>query len=164
MTTREYCLRKKRRGGDFMKRIVVVLFCISLCLTLAGTANVAIGQDCEVRVIRDTLPKSHFWGLPVLIRIETSGIEDLNFLTRVKFNCDADGEGLLNSITPTGKIIAPNFGASIDMIWQTVIIWPALLTGNARDDSEMCTVTVDGCDSADEVELNILSLSVPLNE
>lgn len=146
-----------------MKRIIVFLFCISLCLTLTGTVNNALGQDCDVRVIRDTLSKSHFLALPALIRIETSGFEDLNLLTRVTFDCDADGT-LLNSITSTGKIIIPSFGTSIEVIWQTAIIWPALLTGNFGEESETCTVTVAGCDETDDFELDILSLTIPLEE
>ena len=150
-----------------MKKIILVIVCFVFCLTLAGIPNPATGQECTVRVIRDTIPKSHFLALPALIRIETTGIENLNFLTRVNFDCEADGEGLLNSITTTGKVIPPNFGRTAKIIWQTAIIWPAILTGNAREESETCTVTVDGCDEVDDdndFELNILSLTIPLEE
>ena len=147
-----------------MKKLIIVIFCLSFCLTLAGTPTIVIGQDCFVRVIRDTIPKSHFLVLPALIRIETAGIEPVNFLTRVNFTCEADGDGLLNSITTTGKVIPPNFGATAKIIWQTAVIWPAILTGNAREESETCTVTVEGCDDTDDFELNILSLTIPLDE
>ena len=147
-----------------MKKLIVMVLCLGFCLTLAGIPNLAIGQDCFVRVIGDTVPKSHFLALPVLIRIETIGIEPVNFLTEVDFDCEADGGGLLNSITTTGKVVAPNFGRTAKVIWQTAIIWPAILTGNARAESETCTVTVEGCDETDDFELNILSLTVPLEE
>ena len=147
-----------------MKKLIAVLFCVCLCSTLAGTATVAIGQECNIDVLRDTLPKSHFFALPVLMRIETFGMENVNFLTKVDFDCEADGDGLFNSITTTGKIVPPNFGTNTVMIWQTAIIWPAILTGNASEESETCTVTVEGCDATDDVELNILSITIPLDE
>ena len=147
-----------------MKKFIVVFLCFGFCLTLAGIPDVAIGQECAVRVIRDTIPKSHFLVLPALIRIETAGIEPVNFLTRVDFDCEADGDGLFNSITTTGKVVPPNFGRTAKVIWQTAIIWPAILTGNAREESETCTVTVEGCDDTDDFELNILSLTIPLEE
>ena len=147
-----------------MKKFMVVFLCFGFCLTLAGIPDVAIGQDCSVRVIRDTIAKSHFLVLPALIRIETTGIEPLNLFTRVDFNCEADGDGLFNSISTTGKVIPPNFGRTARVIWQTAIIWPAILTGNAREESETCTVTVEGCDDSDDFELNILSLTIPLEE
>ena len=147
-----------------MKKLIIVIFCLSFCLTLAGTPTIAIGQECSVRVIRDTIPKSHFLVLPAFIRIETTGIEPVNFLTRVDFNCEADGDGLFNSITTTGRVIPPNFGTTAKIIWQTAIIWPAILTGNAREESESCTVTVEGCDDTDDFELNILSFTIPLDE
>ena len=147
-----------------MKKIILGILCFGFCLTLVGTPNLAIGQECTVRVIRDPIPKSHFFVLPALIRIETTGIETVNFLTRVDFNCEADGDGLLNSITTTGKVVPPNFGRTAKVIWQTALIWPAVLTGNAREESETCTVTVEGCDDTDNFELNILSLTIPLEE
>ena len=147
-----------------MKKIIIVVLCCGFCLTLAGTPNPARGQECTVRVIRDTIPKSHFLVLPALIRIETTGIETVNFLTRVDFDCEADGDGLFNSITTTGKVVPPNFGITAKIIWQTAIIWPAILTGNAREESETCTVTVEGCDDTGDFELNILSLTIPLEE
>jgi len=147
-----------------MKKLIIVIFCLSFCFTLAGTPTIAIGQECSVRVIRDTIPKSHFLVLPAFIRIETTGIEPVNFLTRVDFNCEADGDGLLNSITTTGRVVPQNFGKTAKVIWQTAIIWPAILTGNASEESETCTVTVEGCDDTDDFELNILSFTIPLDE
>ena len=147
-----------------MKKLIVVILCFGFCLTLAETPNLAIGQECTVRVIRDTIAKSHFLVLPALIRIETTGIDPLNLFTRVDFSCEADGDGLFNSISTTGKVIPPNFGRTAKVIWQTALIWPAVLTGNAREESETCTVTVEGCDDTDDFELNILSLTIPLEE
>ena len=147
-----------------MKKLILVILCFGFCFTLVGTPNLATGQECNVTVIRNTIPKSHFLVLPTLIRIETTGIETVNFLTRVDFRCEADGNGLFNSITTTGKVVPPNFGKTAEIIWQTAIIWPAILTGNAREESETCTVTVEGCDDTDDFELNILSLTIPLEE
>jgi hypothetical protein len=147
-----------------MKKVILVMLCFGFCLTLAGTPDVAMGQECAVRVIRDTIPKSHFLVLPAVIRIETIGIETVNLFTRVDFDCEADGDGLFNSISTTGKVVPPNFGRTAKVIWQTAIIWPAILTGNAREESETCTVTVEGCGDSDDFELNILSLTIPLEE
>jgi hypothetical protein len=147
-----------------MKKLIVIFLCFGFCLTLAGIPNPAIGQDCSVRVIRETIAKSHFFVLPAVIRIETTGIDPLNFFTGVDFDCEADGDGLFNSISTTGKLVPPNFGRTAKVIWQTAIIWPAILTGNAREESETCTVSVEGCDDTDDFELNILSLTIPLEE
>ena len=150
-----------------MKRIIVIMFCISLCLTLTGAVNLAIGQDCDIDVLRDDFPKSHWIPLyPVLIRIEVTGDfrSGLNLFSKIDIDCDSDDNGLFPAILQTGKIIIPSLGTNTTVIWQTALIWPALLTGNFGEENETCTVTVAGCDETDDFELDILSLSVPLDE
>ncbi len=123
-------------------------------------------SDCVIDVIRDSFPKSHWLAFyPVLIRIETAGIEDLNFLTPVSIKCAADGNGLVPSILQTGKVVAPNFGTNTTVIWQAALIWPAFLTRNMNEESEICAVTVGDCQATDTFELKLLSIfGIPLSE
>ena len=141
-----------------MKRIIAVLFCISLCLTLQGITTVAIGQECSVSVAKDSMQKSHWTALPALIRIQTSNFE-ISQRTRVTFTSDAGG-GLFQSVIPLVKLVNQNVG----IINQFAIIMPAILTGNFDADSETITVSVEGCDDTDQFELEILSFTVPLSE
>ena len=149
---------KKKKGGDFMKKIIAVLFCISLCLTLQGTATFAFGQECAVSISRDTMPKSHWTALPALIRIQTGGF-DISQRTKVTFTSDAEG-GIFQSVIPLVKLVNQNVG----IINQFAIIMPAILTGNFGAETETITVSVEGCENNAQFELNILSLSIPLSE
>jgi hypothetical protein len=123
-------------------------------------------SDCAIDVIRDSFPKSHWLAFyPVLIRIETAGIENLNFLTPISIKCGADENGLVPSILQTGKVVAPNLGTNTTVIWQTALIWPAFLTRNMGEESEICAVTVGDCQSADTFELQLLSVGgIPLSK
>ena len=123
-------------------------------------------SDCVIDVIRDSFPKSHWIAFyPVLIRIETAGIDDLNFLTPVNIKCGADENDLVPSILKTGKVLAPNFGTNTRVIWQTALIWPAFLTGNMKEESEICAVTVGDCQATDTFDLELLSIfGIPLDE
>ena len=123
--------------------------------------------DCVIDVLRDSLPKSHWFVIyPVAFRIETTGIEDLGPLTPVTIACDADGDGALSkSVLKTGKWIQPNFGTNTTVIWQTALIWPAWWTQSMGLESETCTVTVGDCPATDTFELNYLSvLGIPLSQ
>ena len=143
-----------------MKRSIAVLFCISLCLALQGSATVAIGQQevCAVNVLNDSLPKSHWTPLPALIRIQTFDFPILQ-RTRVTFTSDASG-GVFQSVIPLVKLVNQNSG----IINQFAIIMPAILTGNFAADTEIITVSVGSCENTAQFELNILSLSIPLSE
>jgi hypothetical protein len=118
---------------------------------------------CVIDVLRESLPKSHWTPLPALFRIEIIGIEGLNLLTPVTIDCAADD--FFPSITKTGKIIQPNFGTNTTVIWQTGIIWPAILTQSLDLQSETCTVTVGDCQATDTFELDYLSfIGIPLSK
>ena len=120
---------------------------------------------CQIDVLTDSLPKSHWVILPTLLRIETFGIDPLNMRTPVTIECDADGMGAFPSITQTGKIVIPSFGTNTTVIWQTGIIWPAFLTGSQGRQVETCTVTVGDCPATDTFELNYLTLiGIPVSE
>ena len=151
-----------------MKRIISVLFCISLCLMLTGTVDVVLGQDCGIDVLRDEFSKSHWLILyPVLIRIETFGFDQLNFATPVTIECESDGDGLfgVDAILKTGKTVVPNLGTNTTMIWQSALIWPAAITQSLEWESETCTVTVGDCAATDTFELEYLSIfGIPLSE
>ena len=123
-------------------------------------------SDCVVDVIRNSFFKSHWIALyPVLIRIETAGIDDLNFLTPVTIKCGADDNGLVPSILRTGKVVIPDFGTNTTVIWQTALIWPAFLTRNMNEESEICAVTIGDCQATDTFELELLSIfGIPLSE
>jgi hypothetical protein len=123
-------------------------------------------SECVVDVIRDSFPKSHWLAFyPVLIRIETAGIEDLNFLTPISIKCGADENGLVPSILQTGKVVAPNLGTNTTVIWQTALIWPAFLTRNLGEESEICAVTVGDCQSTDTFDLQLLRVGgIPLGK
>ena len=49
--------------------------------------------ECSVDVVADSLPKSNWFILPLVLRIEVGGVDDLNFTTPVTIACDADGGG-----------------------------------------------------------------------
>ena len=121
---------------------------------------------CGIDVLREDFPKSNWIVLyPVLIRIETFGFDELNFVTPVKIECEGDTNGLFPSILKTGKTVLPNLGTNTTMIWQTALIWPAIVTGNFGDESETCTVTVGDCPTTDTFELDILSIfGIPLSQ
>ena len=114
--------------------------------------------ECAIDVLVDSLPKSNWFALPLVFRIETIGIDPLTILTPVTIACDADGGGLfgLSSILQTGKIIQPNFGTNTTVIWQTVIVWPSWITQSGGRGSETCTVTVGECAATDTFELSYL--------
>mgnify|MGYP003573554383 FL=1 len=114
-------------------------------------------DECLIDVLREDFPKSNWTPLyPVLIRIEVIGDfrDDLNLFSKININCDSDDNGLFPAILQTGKVIVPNLGTNTTMIWQTALIWPALLTGNFGEESETCTVQVAGCDATDTFELD----------
>jgi hypothetical protein len=113
---------------------------------------------CAIDVLRDSLPKSNWFVLPLAIRIETTGIDPINFTTPVTIACDADGMGLagLSSILPFGKFIVPSFGTNTTVIIQNVLIWPVWVTQSGGMESETCTVTVGDCAATDTFELNYL--------
>jgi hypothetical protein len=122
------------------------------------------GAECQIDVLRDSLPKSHWFFIPVLLRIETIGIEDLNARTSVAVECDGDGP-YFPSLLKTGKVVIPPLGTNTTVIWQTGIVLPALLTQSLELDSETCTVTVGDCAATDTFELNYLSLgAIPLSQ
>ena len=122
------------------------------------------GTECIINVIRDSLPKSHWVFIPVLLRIETFGIEDLNARTSVTVECDADGP-YFPSLLKTGKVVIPPLGTNTTVIWQTGIVLPAILTQSLELDSETCTVTVGDCATTDTFELDYLSLGpIPLSQ
>ena len=123
-------------------------------------------SDCVINVIRDSFPKSRWLAFyPVPIRIETEGIDDLNFLTPINIKCGADEDGLVPSILKTGKVVVPNFGTDTTVIWQTALIWPAFLTRNMNEESETCAVTVGDCQATDTFELELLNIfGIPLSE
>ena len=143
-----------------MKRISAVLFFVTLCLALQGSATVAIGQQevCAVNVINDSLPKSHWTPLPALIRIQTFDFP-ITQRTRVLFTTDGVG-GIFQSVIPLIKLVNQNSG----IINQFAIIMPAILTGNFDADSEIVSVVVEGCEDIALLQLNILSFTVPLSE
>ena len=124
--------------------------------------------ECLIDVLREDFPKSNWTPLyPVLIRIEVAGAfrDDLNFFSKIDINCESDDNGLFPAILKTGKVVVPSLGTNTTMIWQTALIWPALLTGNFGEESETCTVQVAGCDATDTFELDILSIGgIPLGE
>jgi len=122
------------------------------------------GTDCRIDVLKDSVPKSHWFFTPVLLRIETFGIENLNFRTSVTVECDGDGP-YFPSILKTGKVVIPPLGTNTTVIWQTGIVLPAILTQSLERDSETCTVTVGDCADTDTFELDYLSFgSIPLGE
>jgi hypothetical protein len=123
-------------------------------------------SDCAIDVIRDSFPKSHWLAFyPVVIRIETAGIDDLNSLTPINIKCGADENGIIPSIWRTGKVVVPNFGTNTTVIWQTALVWPAFLTRNMGEESEICAVTVGDCQSTDTFELQLLSIGgIPLGK
>jgi hypothetical protein len=121
---------------------------------------------CLIDVLRDSIPKSHWYAIPAVFRIETIGIENLNFFTPVTIECDADGDTLLSkSVLKLGKVVLPNFGTNTTVILQAGLIWPAWWTQSLALDSETCTVTVGSCGATDTFELDYLSLgAIPLSE
>ena len=114
--------------------------------------------ECVIDVLRDSLPKSNWFALPLVFRIETIGIDPLNILTPVTIECNADGGGLfgLSSVLQTGKVIQPPLGTNTTVIWQTVIVWPTWITQSGGRESETCTVTVGECAATDTFELSYL--------
>jgi hypothetical protein len=135
-----------------------------------GSATLTCGEvtppvECQIDVIRDSLPKSHWFAIPIAFRIETLNV-DPTLLTPVNIVCDSDGEGFLSkAILKTGKVVFPNFGTNTKVLLQTGIILPAWWTQSFDLDSETCTVTVGDCDATDTFELNYLSLGgIPLSE
>jgi len=143
-----------------MKRIIAVLFCVSLCLALQGTSTVAFGliDVCAVNVINDSMPKSHWTPLPAVIRIQTLAFP-ISQRTKVTFLSIGPG-GLFPSVIPLVKLVNQNSG----IINQFAIIMPAIVTGNFGDESETITVAVEGCPDPGLLELNILSVTIPLSE
>ena len=141
-----------------MKKVIVVIFCISLCLALEGITTMTIGQECSVIVVKDSVQKSHWTALPALIRIQTSNFE-ISQRTRDTFTSDAGG-GLFQSVIPLVKLVNQNVG----IINQFAIIMPAILTGNFEAESETITVSVEGCADTDQFELEIMRLSLPRSE
>ena len=142
-----------------MKKLIAMFFCACFCLTLPNITPVAIGQDCSVDVLTDSLPKSNWFVLPGLLRIDARGFEirDL-LLTPVTIECDADEQGLFNlaSVLKTGKVVQPIFGSDSAIIWQTVIVWPTWITQTGGGENETCTVTVEDCEDTGTFELNYL--------
>ena len=141
-----------------MKRIIAVLFYISLYLALQGSTNLALGQLCSVNVVKDSFIKSHWVARPALIRIQTADF-DITQRTQVTFTSDAAG-GIFQSVIPLVKLV----GRDVGIINQFVIIMPAIVTGNFDANTETITVSVEGCDDTDQFELTIMNLSIPLSE
>jgi hypothetical protein len=114
--------------------------------------------ECAVDVLVDSLPKSNWFVLPLVFRIETIGIDPLTILTPVTIECDADGGGPLGlgSVLQTGKVVLPNFGTNTTVIVQTVLVWPSWITQSGGREVETCTVTVDDCPATDTFDLNYL--------
>ncbi len=119
---------------------------------------------CLIDVLGDSYPKSHWIPIPMIIRIETIGIDPLNLRTPVTVECAADGP-YFPSLLKTGKVVIPPLGTNTTVIWQTGIVLPAILTQSLELDSETCTVTVGDCAATDTFELNYLSFgSIPLSQ
>ena len=140
-----------------MKKIIAVLFCISLCLTIQGSTTVALGQLCSVDVVKDSFKKSHWVARPALIRIQTADFA-IGQRTQVTFTSDAAG-GIFQSVIPLAKLV----GRDVGIINQFVIIMPAIVTGNFDANTETITVSVEGCDDTDQFELTIMNLNIPLS-
>ena len=143
----------KKEGGDFMKRIITILFCISLCLLFGGITTVAIAQECEVELMKDTMLKARWLPRPALMRIDTAFL-DVSQETEVKYTSDNAPEDPFPSIIPLGKMVNRRAGR----INQLVIIMPAIATGNFNDLEETVTVEVEGCENTCCCNLNILGL------
>ena len=120
--------------------------------------------ECAIDVLSESIPKSHWYALPGVFRIETIGIDPLTALTPVSIVCDADGDSpLFKSVLKTGKFIQPNFGTNTTVIWQSALIWPAWWTQSFGLESETCTVTVGDCPATDTFELEYRSaFGIPL--
>ena len=78
-----------------MKRIIAVLFCISLYLALQGTTTLALGQLCSVNVVNDSFKKSYWVARPALIRIQTT---DFDIAQRTQVNFDANTERITAAV------------------------------------------------------------------
>ena len=140
----------KKVGGDFMKRIITILFCFALCLIFGGITTLAVAQDCEVALMNDTMLKARWLPRPALMRIDTAFF-DVNQETEVKYTSDCS-EDPFPSIIPLGKLVNRRTG----MINQLVIIMPAIATGNFNDLEETVTVEVEGCEKTCCCNLSIL--------
>jgi hypothetical protein len=144
----------KKVGGDFMKRIITILFCIALCLVFGGITTLAVAQDCRVGLINDTMIKSRWLPRPALMKIDTAFFEDpISQETVVKYTSDCS-EDPFPSIIPLGKLVNRRTGR----INQLVIIMPAISTGNFYDLEETVTVKVEGCENTCCCNLSILGV------
>jgi len=131
----------KKEGGDFMKRIITILFFTVLCLIFGGITTLAVAQDCRVNLINDTMIKPLWLPRPALMRIDTANFE-ISQATEVEYWSDCP-EYPFKSIIPLGKLVNRLNG----MINQLVIIMPAIATGNFYDLEETVTVKVEGCEN-----------------
>ena len=141
-----------------MKRVITILFCISLCFAFADMTSMAIAQDsCEVSLLKDTMLKSRWVPRPALMRIKTAHIA-IGQDTQVTYTSDDASEEPFKSIIPLAKMVNKVNG----MINQLVIIMPASLTGNIDGLTETVTVAVDGCEQTCCCNLEIRGLrSIP---
>ena len=140
----------KKEGGDFMKRIITILFCLALCFILGSITTVAVAQECKVNLVRGDMLKSRWVPRPALMRIQTDGFE-ISQGTHVTYISDC-AEEPFSSIIPLGKLVNRRTG----MINQLVIIMPAIATGNFNDLEETVTVEVEGCENTCCCNLSIL--------
>ena len=136
-----------------MKRVITLFFCISLCLTFAGMAPVAIGAECEVSLLNDTMLKSRWVPRPALMRIKTAHLA-IGQDTQVTYTSDDASEEPFKSVIPLAKMVNRVTG----MINQLVIIMPAIATGNFDGISETVTIAVEGCENTCCCNLEILGL------
>lgn len=151
----------KKEGGDFMKRFITMVLCVSLCLIFGGITTLAVAQDCKVSLINDTIIKSRWLPRPALMRIDTAFFDDpISQETVVEYKSDCP-EDPFPSIIPLGKLVNRRTG----MINQLVIVMPAIATGNFDDLEETVTVAVEGCDNNCCCNLSIRGLkSMPTIE
>jgi len=149
----------KKEGGDFMKRIITILFFTVLCLIFGGITTLAVAQDCKVNLINDTMIKSRWLPRPALMRIDTAFF-DVSQQTEVTYKSDCS-EDPFPSIIPLGKLVNRYTG----MINQLVIIMPAIATGNFNDLEETVTVEVEGCENTCCCNLSISGFKgMPITE
>jgi hypothetical protein len=86
-------------------------------------------------------PKSHWIPLTDLVAISIRDLDLPPLLSKVAFECDADGKGILDSIWKMENIATPDVIDST--IWLPVIKWPAILTGNFFGKTELCRVFME---------------------
>ena len=124
-----------------MKRVITLFFCIAVCLLFAGITTVAIGAECEVSLLNDTMLKARWVPRPALMRIKTAHMP-IGQDTQVTYTSDCETQEPFKSIIPLAKMVNRVNG----MINQLVIIMPASLTGNLDGMEETVTVEVEGCE------------------